>query len=127
MNTSTSPQNTTHDPYADNTTLKDNYIDTVMKEFIKWCDEPMSANGNDREEMFMKIWTKAQESRNDCEIWYGTGREEMKKEVLEIMPKYEPANPDPNDDAVSQATVHFARLLQYQKDVTNWLIEIEKL
>lgn len=28
----------------------------LKKEFIKWCDEPMSSNKKDREEMFEKIW-----------------------------------------------------------------------
>jgi len=31
----------------------------IEKRFIKWCDEPMSANGNDRKEMFEEIWVKA--------------------------------------------------------------------
>ena len=28
----------------------------MKKVFINWCNEPMSAKGNDREEMFEKIW-----------------------------------------------------------------------
>jgi len=31
----------------------------IKKQFIKWCDEPMSSNGNDRKEMFEKIWQEA--------------------------------------------------------------------
>ena len=34
----------------------------LKKEFINWCDEPMSANGNDREEMFEKIWQEGKKT-----------------------------------------------------------------